>query len=166
MTDILKVEDLLQLNLLPDDIDFVYGELIGKLARRYIQKLEKSVKLLRHYNHIRYVSNMNSFFKSFSCSTCNAIFSKAGNLERHLITCSERVQLIYPKNVYQLGETLCEKLDSFNTPNKEDQMLFKAWQFLISKLFALRKRRIKKLKLQNGLERMKWKNVVKSVSIS
>ena len=45
------------------------GELIGELARRSIQKFEKSVKLLRYNNHICYVSYMNSFFKSFRCST-------------------------------------------------------------------------------------------------
>ena len=47
MTDIPKVEDLLQLNIFLYDIDFVDGELIGELARRSIQKFEKSVKLLR-----------------------------------------------------------------------------------------------------------------------
>ena len=46
-------------------------------------------------------------------------------MERHLITCSERVKHIYPKNKYQLRETLFEKLDSFNIPYREDQKLFK-----------------------------------------
>ena len=41
MTDIPKVEDLLQLNIFLHDIDFVDGELIGELARRSIQKFEK-----------------------------------------------------------------------------------------------------------------------------
>ena len=107
------------------DIDFVDQELIGELARRIIQKFEKSVKLLRYNNHICYVSDMNSFFKSFRCSTCDTVFSKTGNLEQHLITCSERVKYIYPKNVYQLRGTLFEKLDSFNIPNREDQKMFK-----------------------------------------
>ena len=52
MTDIPKVEEMLQLNFFPYDIDFVDGELIGELARRSIQKFEKSVKLLRYNNHI------------------------------------------------------------------------------------------------------------------
>ena len=99
MTDIPKVEEMLQLNIFLYDIDFVDGELIGQLARRSIQKFEKSVKLLRYNNHICYVSDMNSCFKSFRCSTCDTIFSKTGNLERHLIKCSERVKHIYPKNV-------------------------------------------------------------------
>ena len=94
MTDIPKVEEQLQLNIFLYDIDFVKRELIGELARRSIQKFEKSVKLLRYKNHICYVSDMNSFFKSFRCSTSDTIFSKTGNLERHLITCSERVKHI------------------------------------------------------------------------
>ena len=128
MTDIPKVEEQLELFTLYIflyDIDFVNGELIGELARRSIQKFEKSVRLSRYNNHICYVSDTNSFFKSFRCSTCDTIFSKTGNLDRHLITCSEQVKHIYPKNVYQLGETLFEKLDSFNIPNKEDQKFFK-----------------------------------------
>ena len=147
-TDIPRAGEMLQLNIFLYDIDFVDGELIGELARRSIQKFEKSVKLLRYNNHNCYVSDMNSFFKSFRCSTCDTIFSKAGNLERRLITCNERVKHIYLKNVYQLRETLFEKLDSFNIPYREDQKV------LISNLFALRKRRIKKLKLQSGLENM------------
>ena len=38
MTDIPKVEEMLQLNIFLYDIDFVVGELIGELARRSIQK--------------------------------------------------------------------------------------------------------------------------------
>ena len=41
MTDIPKVEEMLQLNIFPYDIDFVDGELIEELARRKIQKFEK-----------------------------------------------------------------------------------------------------------------------------
>ena len=49
---------------------------------------------------------------------------KTGKSERHLITCTERVKQIYPKNVYQLRETLFEKLDSFNIPFRKYQKLF------------------------------------------
>ena len=125
MTETPKVEEMLQLSIFLYDIDFVEGELIGDLARRSIQKFEKSVKLLCYNNHIFYVSDMNSFLKSFRCSTCDTIFSKTGNLERHLSKCSERVKHVYPKNVYQLGENLFEKLDSFIIPYREDQQLLK-----------------------------------------
>ena len=42
-----------------------------------------------------------------------------------LITCSERVKHIYPKNVYELIETLFEKLDAFNTPYRKEKKMFK-----------------------------------------
>ena len=116
MTDIPKVEEMLQLNNFLYDIDFVDGELIGELARRSIQKFENGVNFLRYNNHICYVSDTNSFLKSFRCSTCDTIFSTTGNLEQHLITCSERVKHIYLKNLYQLRETLFERLNSFNIP--------------------------------------------------
>ena len=117
------MEEMLQLNIFLDDIDFVDGELIGELPRRSIQKFEKSVKLLRYNNRICYVSNLKSFFKSFCCSTCDTIFSKTGKLQRNLITCSERLKLHYAKNVYQLRETLFEQLNFFNIQYREDKML-------------------------------------------
>ena len=61
MTDVPKVEEMLQLNIFLYDVDFVVGELIGELARRNIQRFEKSVKLLRHNNHIFCVNNINVF---------------------------------------------------------------------------------------------------------
>ena len=125
MTDILKVEEILQLNIFLYDIDFVDGELIGELARRCIQKYEKSVILLCHNNHLCYVNNINALFQAFRCTTCDTFFSKTGNLERHLVTCSDRFKHIYPKNVYELRETLFEKLDAFNIPYRIEQKLFK-----------------------------------------
>ena len=101
------------------------GELIDELCRRSIQKYEKSIKLLRYNNHICYVNNINALFKAFRCTTCDTFFSKTGNLERNLVTCSDRVKHIYPKNVYQLRKTLFEKLDAFNIPYKNEQKLFK-----------------------------------------
>ena len=161
MTDFPKVEEMLQLNIFLYDIDFVDGELIGELARRSIQKFEKSVKLLRYNNHNCYVSDMNSFFKSICCSTCDTIFSKTGNLERHFITCSERVKHISPKNVYQLRETLFEKLDSFNIPYREDQNLFKNLAVFFESICV-------KEETYTETETTKWigKHVPISVSIS
>ena len=125
MTDIPKVEETLLLNIFLYDLDFVDGELIGKLARRSIQKFEKSVKLLRYNNHICYVNNINALFKAFRCTTCDTFFSKTGNVERHLVTCSDRVKHIYRKNVHELGEILFEKLDAFNIAYRSEQKLFK-----------------------------------------
>ena len=128
-TDIPKIEEMLHLNLFLSDIDFVDGELIGELCRRSIQKYEKSVKVLRYNNHICYVNNINALFKAFRCITCDTFFSKTGNLERNLVTCSDRVKHIYPKNVYKLRETLFEKLDAFNIPYENEQKSFKNLAF-------------------------------------
>ena len=45
-------------------------------------------------------------------------------MERHLVRCRERVKHIYPKNVYQLRETLFDKLGSFGIQYTDDQKLF------------------------------------------
>ena len=47
------------------------------------------------------------------------------NLERHLLTFSDRLKHIYPKNVYKLWETVFEKLDAFNIPYRKEHKLFK-----------------------------------------
>ena len=48
-------------------------------------------------------------------------FPKIGNLERYLVTCSECVKHFYQKNVYQLRETLFEKLDAVNFRYKDEK---------------------------------------------
>ena len=125
LNDVPNVEDLLQLKIFLYDIDFADGELIGELCRRSIQKYEKTVKLLRYNNHICYVNNINALFKAFRCTTSDTFFSKTGNRERHLVVCSDRVKHIYPKNVYDIRETLFEKLDAINDPYKNEQKLSK-----------------------------------------
>ena len=101
MNDIPKVGEMLQLIIFFYDIDFVDGQLIGEIVRKSIQKFGKSVKLLRYNNQICYVNKINALFKTFRCTTCDTFFSKTGNLERHLVICSDRVKHIYPKNVYE-----------------------------------------------------------------
>ena len=123
MDDIPSVEDIVSINIFIYDIDLIDGAMVGELARRSIKKYEKSVKLIRNNSHICYVDNINALFKAFRCPTCDT-FQKTGNLERHLVRCSERVKHIYPKNVYQLRETLFDKLDSFGIQYTDDQKLF------------------------------------------
>ena len=114
----------MQLNIFLLDIDFLDGELIGEFARGSIQKYDESVKLLRYNNHIFYVSNINAEIEASRCSTCDTFFFETDSLESPLDTCSERVKHIYPKNVFELSETLFDKIDAFKIPNKEEQKLF------------------------------------------
>ena len=125
MNDIPIVEDLLTLNILLYDIDIVGGYIIGELARRSVQKYDNTVRLLRYNNHICYVSNINAVFQSFRCPNCDTFFNRTFNLERHLTTCSERVKNDYPRNVYQIRETLFDKLDSFGINYTSEQKFFK-----------------------------------------
>ena len=125
MNDIPIVEDLLTLNILLYDIDIVDGNIVGELARRSVQKYENTVRLLRYNNHICCVSNINAVFQSFRCPNCDTFVNTICNLERHLTTCSERVKNVYPRSVYQILETLFDKLDSFGINYTSEEKLFK-----------------------------------------
>ena len=124
MDEIPSVEDIVGINIIIYDIDIIDGAMVGELARRSIKKYEKNVQLIHYNSHIYYVDNINALFKAFRCPTCDTCFQKTGNLERHLVRCSERAKHIYPKNVYQLRETLFDKLDSFGIQYTDDQKLF------------------------------------------
>ena len=71
------------------------------------------------------MSNINANFQDFRCPNCDIFFNRIFNLERHLSTCSERVKNVYPRNVYQIRETLFDKLDSFGIKYTSQQKLFK-----------------------------------------
>ena len=122
--DIPPVEDIVGINIFIYDIDLTDGAMVGELAKRSIRKYEKNVQLIQYNSHICYVYNINALLKAFRCSTCNTFFQKTGNLERHLVRCSERVKHIYPKNVHQLRETLFDRHDSFDIQYTDDQQLF------------------------------------------
>ena len=124
MDDIPSVEDIVGIIIFIYDIDFIDGAMVVELPRRSIKKYEKNVLLIRYKSHICYVDNINALFKAFRCSNCDIYFPKTGNMERHLVRCSERVKHIYPRNVYQLRETLFDKLDSFYVQSTDDQQLF------------------------------------------
>ena len=124
MDDIPSVEDIVSINIFIYDIDLIDGAMVGELARRSIKKYEKNVQLIQYNSHICYVYYYNALFRAFRCPNCYIYFQKTGNLERHLVRCSERVKHIYPKNVYQLRETLFDKLDSFGIQDTDDQKRF------------------------------------------
>ena len=114
MDDIASVEDIVGINNHLSDINLLDGAMVGERAQRSIKKYEKNVQLIRYNSHICYVGNIHALFKNFPCPTCETYFQKSGNLERHLVRCSARVQHIYPKIVYKLRSTLFAKLDSFD----------------------------------------------------
>ena len=162
MDDIPSVEDIVGINIFIYDIDLFDGATVGELARRSIKNYRKNVQLIRYKSHICYVDNIIALFKAFRCSTCDTYFQKTGNLERHLVRCSERVKHIYPKNVYQLRGSLFDKLDSFDLQYTDDQKLFNDLAVFDFESICIPEEKFK------NTESTTWicKNVPVSVSIS
>ena len=115
---------MLTLNILLYEKKIVDGNVIGEVDRRNVQKYENTVWLLEYNNHIFYVNNIDAVFQYFRCPNwdyfCNGTFI----VERNLIKCSERVNNVFPKNVYQTQETLFDKLDYFGIEYTNEQTLF------------------------------------------
>ena len=86
---------------------------------------ENNKNLLRYNNHICYVDDINTFFKRFRCPNCDTFIKRADNFHRHVKSCKDRIQHIYPKSVYTLRETLFDKFDGFGIGIEEEQKLFK-----------------------------------------
>ena len=142
MTDIPKVEEILQLNFSLYDFDFVDGELIGELARRSIQKFEKSIKLLRH----------NIFVTSGTWILSSNIFAAAhvtksyqkleiwSDIGLHVASKSSTfIQRMYTS--YEKPSLKTWILSKLHTETKKIKSCLKTWLFLISNLIALRRKR-------------------------
>ena len=114
INDITLVEDLSLLNFFLYEIDNVEENLIGEVVWRDVQKHKNTVWLLRYNNHICYLSKNNAVFKSFRCPNFDTFFNRTSSMEQHWTTWSERVKSVYPRNVYQIRESLFDKLDSFD----------------------------------------------------
>ena len=154
MDDIPSVEDKVGIRIFIYDIDRIHSAMVGQLARRSIKKYEKSVQLIRYKSHICYVDTIHTLFKAFRCPTCDTYFQKTGNLERHLVRCSERVKHIYPKIVYQLRETLFDKLDSFEIQYTDDQKLFTKLAVFDFESICIPEKKFKTARRQLGLVHM------------
>ena len=114
LKDLHFVERLAEVNILVYDIEVSDGGNIGELAERSLRRFSSTATLLRYNNHICYVTDVNKVFISFWCSTCNTFFTKSSKLQRRMLKCEELVKNIYPKSVYQLRETLFDKLRAFD----------------------------------------------------
>ena len=102
MNDIPSAEDLLTLNIVLYDINFVDCNIIGEFARRSLQKHIKTVRLLKYNNCICCVSKINAVFQAFRGPNCDTFFNRTFNLEQNLTICSERVKRMYPRILYQI----------------------------------------------------------------
>ena len=125
MTDIPKVKDLLQLNIFPYDIDFVDGELIGELCRRSIQSYEKSVIFYDKTITFALSTTLTHCSKPSSVLRVTHFSRRRGIWNNIWLLVVIVFNIFYPKNVYELSQTLFEKLDAFNIPYRSEQKLFK-----------------------------------------
>ena len=115
--DLTVVEEIVQRNFFIYDFDIQEGEYVGQLARRGIGRLDKTVKLLKFNNHIIHTSAFDALAKA-------SFLHKSDHFNQHLLRCKDRMRHIYPKNVYELRETLFEKLEGFNLSVSEDNKIF------------------------------------------
>ena len=68
--------------------------------------------------------------KRFRCPGCDLFIKKARNFNRHVKTCQDRIQHIYPKIAHTLRNILFDKLDGFGISYNDDQTLFENLAFL------------------------------------
>ena len=90
LTDIPTIEDLTKANKFLHDIDIVDEVLVGELARRCIEKVSNTVRLLCYGNHIPYFSDNNIFFKNYRFSPCSNFNKGAGNQSGEALTSLQR----------------------------------------------------------------------------
>ena len=114
----------MQRNIFIYEFGIQEGEYVRDLARRSIGKFDKTVKLLRFNNHIIHTNDIDSFYKCFRYLSRDTFFHKLDHFNQHLVRCKDRLKRIFSKNVYELRETLFEKLEEFNLPVSEDNKLF------------------------------------------
>ena len=81
-------QDLLSFSVFLHDMHFVDWKIIGKLARRGVQKHKNTVRLLGHNNHICYLSEINAVSPYFRCPNFDKLFERTSVLEQHLTSCS------------------------------------------------------------------------------
>ena len=90
--DLPVVEEIVQRNTFIYDFDIHEGEYLGELARRSLERFDKTVKLQRFNNHIIHTNDIDSFFKSFWCPSCDTFFKISEFLNKHLLRCKDRAK--------------------------------------------------------------------------
>ena len=105
MEESAAVQDIVQVDILMSDVDFVDGSTIGELARRSVGKYRNSVRLLTYTSLICFVSNINAFFNFYLFPSCESINDSFGNQERHLKIAKRDLNL-FPKEFISIAKNL------------------------------------------------------------
>ena len=113
MNHLVFVENAIKHIIFIYDIDIVGGDFVGELSRRSIEMYENSITLMRYNNHNCSVDDINTFIKQFRCPNCDTFIKHAGKFHRHLKSCKDRIEHVYPKSAFALRESSFVKLDQF-----------------------------------------------------
>ena len=124
-------DDILILKEPTDGIIQVYtifiddqSEIYAKLIRRSCLKRAQTTSLLKYDNHICWTADINKFLKKFRCCICDQYFDRSFNLLRHMQNFSKNMQHKYTTGVYQLSETVFERLGDAKNNVPLDLRLF------------------------------------------
>ena len=154
MTDIPKVEDLLQLNIFFYDIDFVDGELFGELARRSLKSMKKESSF--YATTITFATSTTST----QCLKLSGVLRVTQFFQRRGIWNDFWLLVVVVLNIFtQRMFTKCEKrflkskMHSISCI-KMIKNCSRTWQYLTLNPFVSRKTHTSKLKLQRGLGSM------------
>ena len=113
-----------------------------------------NIPTLFYYNVTRitcYVFDLKILIKVYRCPFWYTFLSGAPKLEHLLITCSERLKHVYPKNVYQLRETQSTNLTSLASFIQTNKNSSATWPFLILNRSVWKMEISRKQKQQHGL---------------
>ena len=154
------VEEIVERNIFIYNFDIQEGEYVAKSARQSIGKFEKTMKLLRFFNHSIHPNDNDSVFKCFGYPSYNCFFNSSDTFNRHLLTCKDRVRHDRPKIAYILRVKKFET--GFNIPYTEDQNLFSNAIVLDFESICVPTEELKATKTTNWIE----KQVPFSISMS
>ena len=97
----------------------------GNLAQRFLRRFKSTTISMPFNDKICYATAVNKVFGAFCCPSCDKFCIKCRNLPRHLNKREELRRKIHPKTVYQLGETLLDRLRTFETEIADDKTFLK-----------------------------------------
>ena len=133
MNDIPIVEDLVQMSIFLYDKDIVDGAMSNdwRVCKEKCRQLfQHSPTITPQQSFLLCIQNQCSFQSISLPMVCSIYWKKTGNLERHLTTCKERVKQTFPKNVYQLRETLIDNLNCLVSLTQTIKNSSTTWSFL------------------------------------
>ena len=95
-------------------VDYVRGQTVGELSRRSLHLYDSTCFLVRYNRHVCYIKNPKLLFKLYRCPNCSHFSEHPSWIEKHTTSCQNRVKDEYPGGVYNVKETLFEKLAEHN----------------------------------------------------